>query len=482
MDKKIDDIGRRKLLALIGVGVAGFSSSTYRSPTKINSNQIESANETNPEAVDASETDQQIGIDIIDHGASEGEDSVAQALANVRALRSAALEAGAGGTIYVPEGEFYFGHSEDTFQCRFGDELPPGISFLGEGPFKSKLTLTENVDSGSSYRGLLYSDGDENNTTKEHGEVNFENICFDGNYENLDMNDSQTIWGIVVRSDGSFNLNNVCVQGWWAAGTRFTGPSVHIKDSRFQENAIGVAQTNESPTSGHHVVARPPAKNSVLIEDSEFIRCSGSVVNRTFGDGDITLRRLWVRGVGNSLMKLSRTDGTTWVENTNFKGATEWMVRNLPETSDLDGRWFIHRIAGAEYHPTVVLTNVLITSVPWETILCYQDTDLYLKGDHIAIRDAATDEEGSTVIRGDSGITFDIDDISIHDTEAPLFDAPGSTGRIRELNWPGNGELGEIGELDIKELSNNEPLQPNVVRQYEVGPNATVTPMIGGRF
>lgn len=466
-------VTRRKVLALAGVvsisAISGGTNVLTAQPSDPRDSDSDAGNDSTGSGDGDSNSGTQDTAAIRDFGAIEGKDTQSAAKRNTEAIRSAAREAGEGGTIYVSGGEYFFGDANDNTQFRFGRNEPPGISFVGDGPFRSKLTLTSTIEPDRGYRGARYYAEDADGVTLDHGSVTVSDICFDGNYEKLDMNTGTTVWGFVVNGDGEFTLENAWIRGWWASAGRFTGPSVEVRNSTFQENAIGVAQVHTNPTVGHHLVARPAADNSMVVEDSKFLRCSGSVINRSSGDGLVVLRRVFIRGVGNSCMKLSETEGTTRVENVHFKGETDWMVNNLPTDLDLDGRWFIHRITGAEYTPTVVLNNVMITDIPWAAIMCFRDTGLFLKGDMMAIHNAGIEKEGSSTIRGDSGIDFDIGTMSVHNTDGVVFDAPGSTGRIENLFRNGNTGLGEVGNVSIGDHPNSEPVEPDLVERNDIG-------------
>lgn len=471
-DVKLD---RRKLLSLVGTAAIAFAGSVYISTNSARPNKEppESGSNATGNESDPDESDPYDGVNIDEYGAVPGKDSPKAARQNTEAVRRAAREAGQGGRVYVPGNEYYFGTPAEGFIFRFGDSEPRGISFVGEGPRKSKLTLTSAIKKDRSYRGFTYT-GKEADI--DHGDVLLKDICFDGNYRNLDMDDGVTVWGFNVYGDGEFTFQNACIRGWWANGARFTGPNVTIRRSTFQENAIGVARAADEPTTGHHIVARPPENRTILIEDSEFLRCSGNVVNRRSGDGDVLLRGVWISGVGIGVMKLSETNGLTRIQNSYVKAQTDWIRENLPSEFDLDGRWFIHRVRGSEHTPTVVLNNVEARDFSRGFILCYQKTDLVLRGDMIAIHDVATAADRHVAIRGDSGIEFDVGAMSIYDTDGEyLFHAPGSTGGIETLSRDGM-RLGEIGTLSIGDTTESEPLEPDVVERDDIGINSKADP------
>lgn len=453
------------MLALCSTGIVAASGSvsvtTRNAPPGSNrSHTARSLPDTRPDHGGA--------VNIEAHGARPGADTRALAKTNTDAIRNAARAAGDGGTVYVPEGEFFFGDVDDSFAFRFGLDDPRGISIVGAGPERSKLTITSSLDPTENYRGFTYEDEDRD-SDYDHGAVTVEDVCIDGNYQNLDMNSGKTIWGFDIYGDGTFTFDNACIRGWWANAVRFSGPSVRINRCTFRENAIGVAQAATSNTAGHHLSARPAAGNPVRIEDSSFVRCSGSVITRNYGDGEITLRRTWISGFGHSVLKLGSTDGTTRVADTYVKANTDWLRRNLPAAFEMDGRWFLHRIAGKEHTPTVVLDEVVGRDFSREFILCFKDTDLVLKGDGIAIQNAATNVDRDVGIRGDEGIRFDVGTLSVSGTYGSIFDAPGSSGRIETLHRPSSSLLGATGTVSIGKEVFSGPIVPTVVSREDVG-------------
>ena len=464
-----ESIGRRELLVVLGAGAVTTSGIAYAA-MDWSTNSEQPVPETDPEQ-STPETDQPPGENIEDFGATPGIDTEAVARENTEAIRSAAQEAGEHGTLYVPEGEYFFGIADQSFMFRFGHEQPKGISLLGAGPRQSKLILTSTVDPASSYRAFRYEEEDLDGENIDHGAVAARDISFDGNYEELDMNPGNTIWGYYAYGDGHFSLDNVRIRGWWANGSKFSGPSARIRRLTFEENAIGVAQAGDESGVGHHIVANPPDDSSILIEDCEFQGCSGTVINRRQGSGDVTLRRVWIRGVGASCLKMSDTNGTTRIENTYIEPRSDWIVQNLPEGFGNRGRWVMHRTAGSEYTPTVVLDNVVARRMSRNFILCYRDRDIVLQGTDIAIHNAAMDEVRYTrgAIRADNGIELDIGTMSVHNTNGEVFDTPDATGSVDTLLRGGNDGLGDIGNLSLGDNPNSGYLQPDVVSRDEVG-------------
>lgn len=474
MNKEDSLMHRRKLLVLAGTSAAALMggasyalSGTGKSPDKQTNSAPEKPSDTPRKGSNSTGTD---GVSIAEFGATAGTDSKAVARQNREAIRDAALAAGEGGTVRVPAGEYYFGDTTLLNQLRFGRSEPSGISFVGEGPRRSKLIFTATVKPNSGYRGFRYDGTDQQGNPIDHGEVTIRNLCFDGNYENLNINPGRTIWGFNIHGNGSFNFENVWIRGWWANATRFQDVSVEMRRCLFQENAIGVAQVSSERTAGHHISANPSGNDSVLIEDCRFERCSGTVLNRRRGDGDVVMRRVLVRGVGYGCIKLSDTNGTTRVQDVNFVPQTDWLLENLPQRYEMDGRWFVYRVRGDEYTPTIDIQDVVAGRLSRSFILCFGDTELVVSGNRIAVRHASLDDKHDpAAIRADSRIKFDIDTISVHDTGDKVFDTPEAVGTIGTLYRDGNEGLGDPGNTSLGDRPNSKTIKPDVVTPDEVG-------------
>ncbi len=114
-----------------------------------------------------------------DHNPNDPDLSVAREVLN--ALHSAMDAAGPNGSIFVPEGTYYFG-SEDVYSLiNLGGSQPRGISVYGEGPAKSTLAVTEHMDPAviSNQTAFIY-DGDA-----DHGDVEIRGLTLDVNAPNL---------------------------------------------------------------------------------------------------------------------------------------------------------------------------------------------------------------------------------------------------------------------------------------------------------
>lgn len=466
---------RRKFLALAGTVPAALVSgcSVLDGASGADPSPPGREQGVNGEAVSTPEerttTSAQNGVDITRFGAVAGRDTSEVARQNREAIAEAARAAGAHGTVSVPEGEFFFGDPQLLNQFSFGTRAPKGISLEGAGPRRSSLTLTSTIGPDSSYRAFRYKASDSGGDVVDHGSVTISDLCLNGNYEELELGEGRTVWGLYALGEGKFNLLNTWIRGWWANGSKFKDVSAEIRRCRYQENGIGVAQTNSEQTAGHHISGWPATRNSILIENCEFLRCSGTVLNRSFNNGDVVLRNVWVRGAGYGCFKLSKTDGTTLAENIYYQPSTDWMSQNLPQRFEQNGRWFLYRVYGEGWKPTVVLNNVVARGMSRGFLLCFEETGLVLRGDRIAIHDAAGKDSREAAIRGDNGLEFDVRNMSVHGTQGAVFDAPESTGVIDNLYRDGNEGLGALGDVSLNDHPNSEPIELPVVSPASIG-------------
>jgi hypothetical protein len=403
--------------------------------------------------------------------------SAGAASANLSALRAAANAAGVGGTIYVPEGTYYFGHdgSGARFLNVYGLREPAGISIVGDGPEKSTLAVTEHMPDGQNHDAFYWWED------YDHGEVTVEEIHLDGNYENLGnlaANDSGSR-GCVIRegATGNFSFSNVHFRGWYTLGLRLTDVGGFAEYCTFEENSIGLHESESGAVVSHHSAVRPRRGAEFVFENCYFTRCSGDAINIGKNDGDITLRQCYGESLGNGVHKVSGGNVITH-EHCYWEPHTEWLEENLPE-SPLEfpfyGRNMVHRLtANGETTPTLHLDNVELRQTTTRAISVTED-GLRIEGDMIAFHDNALrhrdhcfNSEGS-----DSGIEFDVEQLSVHGTVGQIFNCSKGSGQIEELPHAENDGLGEFGDLTIETATEGgDPLEPDVPALADVGINA----------
>ncbi|EMA08834.1 hypothetical protein SAMN05443574_12035 [Haloarcula vallismortis] len=143
-------LSRRRLIALVGGVVTAISGVLYRWLPGVDTGDGDTSNETTgsagasvqPTATPTGPTaEPNVPRDAESIGGYGSESnlngpSLAAARRNLQAIRDAAEAAGKGGTIYVPEGEYYFGDEDSGFSpyVEFGEAGPPGVSIFVKRP------------------------------------------------------------------------------------------------------------------------------------------------------------------------------------------------------------------------------------------------------------------------------------------------------------------------------------------------------------
>jgi hypothetical protein len=479
-------VTRRKLLALTATATAALVNGggaildpLESEPTPAQSPPPDTNTDPKPSDDDSEsepEPDPDPGENILDYGAAPNpkDPGTRAAAANLSALRAAANAAGRGGTIYVPEGTYYYGHdgSGARFLNIYGYREPAGISIIGDGPERSVLAVSEHMPDSQNHDGFYWWED------HDHGDVTIEQITLDGNYEQLgDLTAASSgSRGLIIRdgASGTFGLANVRLRGWYTTALRLADVPGTAVNCSFEENAIGIHENTEGESVAHHANIRPARGNEFVFRRCYFARCSGDAVNISKNEGRITLQRCYGESLGNGVHKISGGDVITH-EHCYWEPHTEWLENNLTESVlefPFYGRNMIHRLtANTSVTPTLRLNNVEVRRTTARAISVTTD-GLTLEADTVAFHDNALrhrdhcfNSEGS-----DSGITFDVGQISVHDTRGQVFNCDSSSGRIADLIHDNNEELGETGDITIAAATEGgEPLTPDVPDRDQVG-------------
>lgn len=488
-------LSRRQLLGLVGVsglvvggGVVGgryLDDGDEESPPEPSNDDPEPPADNDddpPEADDsAPESDEEPpeppGTDITEFGARPNPDDpdAAAARRNLEAIHEAALAAGEGGAIYVPEGTYYFGHDGERPEPNFsfGDREPGGMSIYGAGPDVSALCLTEHIDidARSDHTGFAWTEDND------HGEFAIVDIRLDGNYDRLPGNlreNGSASRGCEMRGEGEVTLENAHIRGWHMNGCRARSLMGSARNCTFEDNGIGTHNDTEGDSISHHLSVDPESDRSVVIEDSEFHDCSGSAVNWDFGSGHVSIRDCYFTGTGANLCKFS-TSGTLEMSRVVHIAHSDSLVEKLTDLGQEDnfhGRNFLQRIKSTGDGPaTAIFDNVLTKDITDYAIQC-REGELILRGDMLAIMNS-NKYNNNEVIRNRSGgrfIDVDIDRLSVHYSDGVVFDTPGSRGRVSQLNARGNYGVGTLGDIEVDDKRTwASPLLPSGPSLADVG-------------
>jgi len=409
-----------------------------------------------------------------DHNPSDPDLSTAQEV--LAALHSAMDAAGPNGSVFVPEGTYYFGSEEVYSLIVLGGSQPRGISVYGAGPDKSTLAVTEHMDPAviSNQTAFIY-DGDA-----DHGNVEVRGLTLDVNAPNLgDLNQhSGGADGFALAGDSlSFSLYNVRITDTYTRGIRCRQ---YLSSARYCTfDRIGIEYHKDSGSNTHPFDSlQTPKGNTTVIENCKIKNCPGSAVNIRYGDGTYRIRNVYAAGTGSQFLKLSagETVELRRINHTAYTSELESLLPDEPNDGFL-GRHFIQSLG--DRGETSVTLDMEHVSTKNHTSYAFQvrDTvggpsDITWIGDQIAFAGSNmyTDNE---VIRDRQGAAFknvDVGEISVHDTNGQAFETEDSYGSITTLSTGNIGSVGSTGDISVgTHLAGGSPLDVDVPSEDEVG-------------
>lgn len=466
-------ISRRKALALVSGGALAVAAGLFRLTDP------EPATDDTGTVDEFEETDAQ---NIRDHGGIEGDPSIEAAEANVAAINQASV-ASSENTVYLPEGEWYVGHRDHGIFLYPGDPDSnrgvAGLSFVGDGPARSFLTVAPEISGSSMNIEVRYSE------ETDHHNVEWRNITYDGNEGALSLPVDRSQWGVYIRGSGNFRFENVRFQNFHANGIHGTssgGYSMEIDRCTFYRTAIGRHNNKDGDVVGHHLAATIDNDQHLTVTNTEFELVSGTCLDLASGSrGPVVFENCWARGCGDAFIKVNG-GGTTRISRLYFQGASPELTDALetePGFSEHHGRNFIYRLSGDKSNlPRFVLNDVEAHGMPYHALQVRRGLSLAVEGGTegpIALSDIAGYESYYSALRDDSDeeskFHLDIGELSVHNTGGVIFRTPSSSGTIAVLNRDGNEDyLGKIGDISIKADNNGaEPFDPVTPSRDDVG-------------
>ena len=410
----------------------------------------------------------------LDHNPNDPDLSRATEVLN--ALHSAMDAAGPNGSIYVPEGTYYFG-SEDVYSLiKMGGSQPRGISIYGAGPTKSTLAVTEHMDPAaiSNQTAFIY-DRDAN-----HGNVEVRGITLNVNAPNLgDLNQYEGgADGFSLAGDSlAFSLYNVRITDTYTRGVRCREYLSSAKYCTFDR--IGIEYHKDSGSNTHPFDSlQTPQGNTTVIENCVIKNCPGSAINIRYGDGTYRIRDVYAAGTGSQFLKLSAGERVE-LRRINHRANTPELESLLPDEPNdgFIGRHFIQSLG--DRGDVGVTLDMEEVSTKDHTSYALQvreslggPADITLVGDRIAFAGSNiySDDE---VIRDRQGAKFknvSIGEMSVSDADAEAFETEDSYGSIDTLSTSNVRGVGSTGNITIgTHNSEGEPLSLDVPTEDEVG-------------
>ncbi|EMA21612.1 hypothetical protein [Haloarcula marismortui] len=494
-------LSRRKLIALAGGTAAAVSGALYGWLPGIDTGGGDPSNGTagsagasvRPTATPAGPTEQpdvpQDAESISDYGSEPNPDdsSLDAARRNLDAIRAAAEAAGKGGTIYVPEGQYYFGSEDSGFSpyVEFGKTGPPGVSIIGAGADKSTLAITSHAaaDTRPNQSAFIWYDG------YEHGSVEVRDVKLDGNYEHVTglAENGGGSWGLQMSTAGDFHLERAWIRGWHLAGVRGRAVLRSVRNCTFQDNGIGRHNETDGQSNSHHISVRPQAGDELVIENSCFLDCAGNALNIRFGDGVTRMHNCYVRGTGSGLCKMS-AGKLVELKNIYHRANTPSLERKVDERDigpDFHGRFFINNLGNRGTTPTtVIMENVLSRDMADYAFQAQSEIgdgpmNVIWRGDMIEMYNTNRARDDA-VIRGHGDGRFsdiDISRLSVHNSNAKVFMLDDSQGNIETFSYSNTDGIGDAGDVSINVSSlGQEWFRPTVPTIDEVG----VAPLVPG--
>ena len=418
--------------------------------------------------------------DITDHGIGSDHNSSDPDLRSARevlnAIHSAMDAAGPNGSIYVPAGTYYFG-SEDVYSLiKMGGGQPRGISVYGDGPDASTLAVTEHMDPAaiSNQTAFIY-DGDA-----DHGEVEIRGLTLDvnaPNLGNLDRHNGGADGFSLAGRSLSFSLYNVRITDTYTRGIRCRQ---YLSSARYCTlERIGIEYHKDSGSNTHPFDSlQTPGGNTTVIENCKIKNCPGSAINIRYNDGTYRIRNVYAAGTGSQFLKLSAGESVTLrrINHTAYTSELESLLPDEPNDGFL-GRHFIQSLG--DRGDTNVTLDMEDVSTKNHTSYAFQvrDTvggpsDLTWVGDRIAFAGSNMYKDDE-VIRDRQGVAFrnvNVGEMSVHDTDAKVFETEDSDGSIATLSTGNVGGLGNTGGIDVgNHLSGGSPVNVDVPAENEVG-------------
>ncbi|WP_141212056.1 right-handed parallel beta-helix repeat-containing protein [Halorubrum sp. Eb13] len=466
-------ITRRKALALISAGGLGAVAGLFH--------LTKESDPTTNNAGNANESDYIEAESIKEHGGIEGDPSIEAAEANVTAIHQASVASNEN-TVYLPEGEWYVGHRDTGVFLYPGDpdadRGAAGLSFVGEGPAQSFLTVAPEISGTSENIVVRYS------KKEDHHNVEWSGLTYDGNENELDLPVDRSQWGLHLRGSGAFRFENVRFRNFHAngiLGSASGGYSIDINRCSFYRIAIGRHNNMDGEVVGHHLGLTIDSDQHLTVRNTMFELVSGTCLDLNPNSrGPVIFNNCWARGCGDAFIKVNG-GGTTRISQLYFQGTSSELTNALetePGLGEHHGRNFIYRLDGDKSNlPEFILNDIEASGMPYHAIQVRRGLSMAIEGGKdgpIVLSDIAGYEDFHGALRDDddkeSRFDFDIGELSVHGTVGNVFRAPSSVGSINMLNRDRNGGLGDTGNISIKtDNQGAEPFDPVTPSRDEVG-------------
>lgn len=422
------------------------------------------------------------GEDVTDYGISANHNpndpSITEAKEVLSAMHDAMDAAGANGTIFFPEGTYYFG-SDAVFELNnFGSTEPRGISIHGAGPNNTTIGVTEHIPPSEMFNQSAFIwDKDSS-----HGSVTCKNFTIDVNAPNLGDLASQNGGADAFTLNGTdltFDLHNVRVLDAYTRGIRSRSYLNSVTNCEF--NRVGIQYYKDGGSFAHPIDQLQIQDNdTVEISSTVFKNAVGSTINIDQNDGTYKIHDIYSYGAGAEFIK-TNAGGLIELRRVYHKANTPELESNLPNEGEdgFIGRHFIKDFGeNGDTRKTFDWKNVEAEDMQhWAVqVRVLHDngpTGCELVGDQIAIKDAARTAEDNAAFKDRDGVGFynvDVGDMSVTNVNGTTFNLSDSDGTIDQLYRNNTDGVGSTSNISINiDNTNSTALNPNVPDESDVG-------------
>lgn len=460
MDK--EDIGRRKVLALLAAGGVTAMSIPISSdegddrdlrnlppvtdvqdlPPGADIPELSPGGdpETNtPEETQTTESNPEIRLEDFG-GVADGETDDTDAL--LAALDAATPDR----TIHLPEGDVLIGQGRsDAVLLKHRHR---GVTIAGAGPGKTQLKMASGHN--TVHRGIIIAPGKKDRLSG----ITIRDLTFDGQGLKQNYNIANGIEILDGNGTGyPVEVRNCVIRNWATNGFQIREPGTRISNCSIVRN--GLKQEQVTGRDGHGVASSlGDIKNQGTIIEGCLIQANTGA-GADNGGGDMTIRNCVIDECGYGVKQNETTD-TQIIENTRISNLrTEPGIYNIPQDH-----------SGGD----LILNTVVIENATDPGILFPAGGSI--SGDRILIRRTNTEvTQPAEIVVTDEGRTFDIGELLIYEAgEGAAMYLENCTGSIDRLVHDGNGKvLDESSDVDIETILEDDSVTLDVPTASDVG-------------
>ena len=440
-----EDLGRRKIIALLAAAGGMTAVSTVVSPSEDRTGGTQEvppggdAEPSDPQPTATPEPDPDVRIE--DHGGvADGETDDTEALA------AALDEAAPDGTVRLPEGDVLVGTGRADAILLVHRHR--GVTIAGAGPGRTRLKMASGHN--SVHRGIVITPSQKDDLTG----ITIRDLTLDG--QGLEQN-YNIANGIEVQSAGGggypVTIRNCVIRDWATNGLQIREPGTRIYDSSLLMN--GRKQEEMTGRDGHGVAAflGDNPNGRTLIRGCLLQGNTGAGADNK--GGNMTIRDCVIDDCGYGV-KQNNTTHTQIIENTRISRLrTEPGIYNIPPD----------RVGG-----DLILNEVCIEDATHPAILFPAGGTI--TGDRILIRNTNTEaSQPAAIVVKDEGREFDVGELAVYETgNGSAIHLENCTGSIDRLVHDGTAEgVGPLSDVEVETIEEDDSVTLDVPEVDDVG-------------